>query len=128
MTIHQPFPSVLRRYRHRAGLSQSKLAERADLDHSYVSRLECGARTPSRAVVERLADVLGLSPHERDELLTAAGFTGNQELYHDFTVQRVAHFLSRPDVPAAAADHLRRVIADLIALYETLLTDERTAA
>jgi transcriptional regulator with XRE-family HTH domain len=121
------FPPTLRRYRERVELSQSKLAELAELDHSYVSRLESGTRTPSRKVVEAIAEVLALRPYEQDELLAAAGYRGNQEIFYDFTVQRLAYFLGQPDVPYAVADQLRRVIADLIALCETLLSDMTVA-
>ena len=38
------FGPVLKRFREARRVSQSKLAERAGFDHSYVSRLESGAR------------------------------------------------------------------------------------
>jgi len=65
---------AIRRYRLAAGFSQSKLATKARLDHSYVSRLEHGDRMPSREALGRIADVLGLDAEARDELLLAAGF------------------------------------------------------
>lgn len=72
------FGATLRRYRNGTNgyppLSQSALAERAHLDHSYVSRLETGSREPRRDVVNRLADALRLDPDEREELLLSAGF------------------------------------------------------
>ena len=51
------FGSLLKTLRERHGVSQSKLAERADFDHSYVSRLESGARMPQadRAKASRRA-------------------------------------------------------------------------
>ena len=70
------FGDVLREKRQsRHRISQSKLAELAGFDHSYVSRLETGARNPTREAVEFLADALNLDQRERAELLVAAGFT-----------------------------------------------------
>ena len=42
------FAPLLREYRDRRRLSQSRLAEAAGFDHSYVSRLESGTRMPTR--------------------------------------------------------------------------------
>lgn len=68
------FGATLKRYRETRRVSQSKLAERAGFDHSYVSRLESGARTPTRDAVQQLADALGLERLQQDELLASAGF------------------------------------------------------
>src|SRR3954453_23618842 len=66
------FGQLLKSLRERRGVSQSKLAERAEFDHSYVSRLEGGARMPTRDAVDRLGDAMDLSEGERDMLLAAA--------------------------------------------------------
>lgn len=68
------FGVALKRYREARRVSQSKLAERAGFDHSYVSRLESGARTPTREAVQQLAEALGLERLQQDELLASAGF------------------------------------------------------
>jgi len=68
------FGGMLRTMRERQGVSQSKLAERADFDHSYVSRLESGARMPARDAVDRLGEALTLERAQMDSLLAAAGF------------------------------------------------------
>lgn len=39
-------------------LSQEKLAEKADLNTKYMSRIETGAQFPSFAVIKKLANVL----------------------------------------------------------------------
>jgi transcriptional regulator with XRE-family HTH domain len=70
------FGPLLKGFREARYLSQSKLADRASLCHSYVSRLESGARMPTRESVDRLAAALKLEPEERDRLLNAAGFLG----------------------------------------------------
>ena len=48
----------LRRLRVRCGLSQEALAVDADIDRTYVSRLERGLENPTVAVLERLANAL----------------------------------------------------------------------
>ncbi len=68
------FAATLKAMREQARVSQSKLAERAGFDHSYVSRLESGTRTPTREAVGQLALALGAHPSGQDELLAAAGF------------------------------------------------------
>lgn len=57
------------------GLSQAKLAEKAGFDHSYVSRLESGARMPTRDAVERLAKAINMGQSDTNQLLHAAGFS-----------------------------------------------------
>jgi transcriptional regulator with XRE-family HTH domain len=48
----------LRRLRVRSGLSQEVLAVDAEIDRSYVSRLERGLENPTVAVLDRLAVAL----------------------------------------------------------------------
>lgn len=74
MQANAQFGATLKRYRETRRVSQSKLAERAGFDHSYVSRLESGARTPTRDAVQQLAEALGLERLQQDELLASAGF------------------------------------------------------
>ncbi len=54
----------LRRLRVAKGLSQEALAVDADVDTSYISRMENGLENPSLATVERLASALGVTFHE----------------------------------------------------------------
>ncbi|SPE34022.1 Putative HTH-type transcriptional regulator (modular protein) [Acidobacteriia bacterium SbA2] len=49
------FAGRLRELRNARGLSQNALAERAELDHTYISRLEKGRINPTVVVLERLA-------------------------------------------------------------------------
>ena len=46
------------------GLTQSKLAERAEMTSDEVSRIERGAREPRFLTIERLAAALGVSPSD----------------------------------------------------------------
>jgi transcriptional regulator with XRE-family HTH domain len=67
------FGERLRRFRHRAGLSQEQLAERAGLAVSAVGALEQGLRRrPYPHTVAVLARALGLSPEEHAALMAAA--------------------------------------------------------
>ena len=68
------FGTLLKQLREQHGVSQSKLAERADFDHSYVSRLESGARMPTRDAVDRLGQAMNLEQSQLDALLASAGF------------------------------------------------------
>ena len=67
----QEFGARLRELRRQLGLTQRALAEKLDVDFSYLSKIESGAAPPpSEKVILRLAEVLNA---DRDELLTLAG-------------------------------------------------------
>jgi transcriptional regulator with XRE-family HTH domain len=53
------FGSNLRREREGKKLTQEKLAERADLDPTYISGIERGVRNPSLLSIVRIAKALG---------------------------------------------------------------------
>jgi transcriptional regulator with XRE-family HTH domain len=53
------FGCVVRKSREVQGLSQEALADLAGLHRTYISMIERGTRTPSIAVVEKLARALG---------------------------------------------------------------------
>jgi len=59
--IKERFGQAVRRWRVNSGLSQEKLAERAELHRTYVSDIERGARNPSLESMERLAKGLKVS-------------------------------------------------------------------
>ncbi|MCC6623129.1 MAG: helix-turn-helix transcriptional regulator [Deltaproteobacteria bacterium] len=73
-TVPTPFGHALRRWRTARRMSQLALATRAETPSRHVSFLETGRARPSSAMVLRLADALELPLHERNGLLTAAGF------------------------------------------------------
>ena len=54
------FGRRLRELRRERGLSQSTLAERADITPEHVSRIERGVVSPSLEVMDRLAEALGV--------------------------------------------------------------------
>jgi transcriptional regulator with XRE-family HTH domain len=51
----------VRRQRESRKFTQEKLAEKADLDQTYISGIECGVRNPSLKVIARIAKGLGVS-------------------------------------------------------------------
>jgi CheY-like chemotaxis protein len=54
------FGAAIRSERARLGLSQERLAERADLHRTYITDIERGARNLSLETMHRLADALGV--------------------------------------------------------------------
>lgn len=94
-------------------VSQSKLAEWADFDHSYVSRLESGSRMPTRDAVERLAGALQLSATEEDSLLAAAGFLPRDIaslLSDEPAIGQVLDLLKDDAVPLEYRENMRQVL------------------
>ncbi|HPB90000.1 MAG TPA: helix-turn-helix transcriptional regulator [Rugosibacter sp.] len=59
MTVIQ-FAQVLRQLREERGWSQEQLAERADLNRSYLGEVERGCAVPSLLTVDKLASALGV--------------------------------------------------------------------
>ena len=58
--IRELFAENLKKYRHAAGLSQAKLAEKADSSTYYIGMLETKRNFPSPEMMERLAHALGI--------------------------------------------------------------------
>ncbi len=107
------FGVTLKRFREARRVSQSKLAERAGFDHSYVSRLESGARTPTRDAVEQLANAMDLEQVNRDELLASAGFLPGEVsslLSGEPEITEVLGLLQNSQVPEAYRDSMRQVL------------------
>jgi transcriptional regulator with XRE-family HTH domain len=68
-----PFGVRLRGWRHHRGLSQLSLAAMVGSTARHISFLETGRSRPSRQMVLRLSDVLGVGLRGANELLHAAG-------------------------------------------------------
>ena len=58
------FGEVLKQWRRKAKLSQDALAEKADLERTFISFLERGERQPSLSTIIALASALGIQPEE----------------------------------------------------------------
>lgn len=62
-TLVSPISVTLERARRKAGLTQSQLADRADVRQATISELETGrARRVGLDVLDRLCKVLGVEP------------------------------------------------------------------
>ncbi len=64
MDLRQVFAANLRRLRHAKGLSQEDLAYEADVNRTYVSKIEKGATYVGLEIVGKLAAVLDVEPAE----------------------------------------------------------------
>lgn len=53
---------VLREKREKLGMSQEEVAERADVDRTYVSILERGLKSPTLETLEKVCEALGTLP------------------------------------------------------------------
>jgi transcriptional regulator with XRE-family HTH domain len=64
MDLRQVFAANLRRLRHAKGLSQEGLAYAADVNRTYVSKIEKGATYVGLEIIGKLAAVLEVEPAE----------------------------------------------------------------
>ena len=64
---------ILRTKRQEQNLTQRSLALKANLDYTYVSKIEGGTQNPSVEALARVAEVLGLDSSEINELLAMMG-------------------------------------------------------
>ena len=68
------FAVKLRWWREHKGLSQLDLANRAEISQRHLSFLELGRANPSRRMVLRLAEALGVPLRQHNAMLLAAGY------------------------------------------------------
>ena len=64
MDIRDVFAANLRRLRHEKGLSQEELADRGNVNRTYISKLETAATYAGLEVMAKLARVLKIDPAE----------------------------------------------------------------
>lgn len=62
--LKEAFGSVIRDLRESKGLSQQELADYAEMDRTYLSDLERGLNYPSLNTIYKIAEILGIKPHE----------------------------------------------------------------
>jgi transcriptional regulator with XRE-family HTH domain len=74
-TLPSPtFSDLLRAWRKNRRVSQETLAGSAEISQRHLSFLESGRSSPSRLMVQRLADALDIPLRETNSLLNAAGY------------------------------------------------------
>lgn len=65
------FGQMLRELREKAGLSQRGLGDKVNVDFTYISKIESGAKPPpSKKVITKLATILNI---DEEEMLILAG-------------------------------------------------------
>jgi transcriptional regulator with XRE-family HTH domain len=62
--LRQAFAANLRRLRHPKGISQEGLAYSAEVNRSYLSKLEKGVSYPGLEIIAKLANALGIEAAE----------------------------------------------------------------
>lgn len=62
MDLREIFASNLRRLRHKKGLSQEELAYAADINRTYVSKLEKGVSYAGLEIIGKISSVLDIEP------------------------------------------------------------------
>jgi transcriptional regulator with XRE-family HTH domain len=64
MDLRQIFAANLRRLRHERGISQENLAYEADVNRTYISKLEKGVSFAGLEIIGKFAAVLQVEPAE----------------------------------------------------------------
>jgi transcriptional regulator with XRE-family HTH domain len=82
--LAQSIGDLLRQWRKLRLLSQLELAAQAEISARHLSFIENGRSAPSRDIVLRLAEALGLELRERNQLLLAAGYA---PAYHQTSLE-----------------------------------------
>ena len=62
LMVEEHFGTILRQFRKDKSLSQTKLANLAELDRTYISLLERGLRVPSLSVLFKISKALDVLP------------------------------------------------------------------
>jgi transcriptional regulator with XRE-family HTH domain len=92
------FRKLLREARKRAGLSQPKLAKKVAVDKSYISKLETGVfPPPSRDVVLKLVDALGINEKVRRLVFLLAAYVAGEEDVQGFKLVKVEEDDAEPE-------------------------------
>lgn len=123
------FATLLKQYRAVSGLSQSKLSLKADLDHSYISRLESDARRPTRNAVNSISKALNLSQEHHEALIHAAGFVdpNDAQALADLDVRDLATLFIDQTIPESYRDMVRSNVRGLIESAKLIRREWRAA-
>jgi transcriptional regulator with XRE-family HTH domain len=64
MDLRQVLAANLRHRRHEKGLSQEELADLADINRTYISKLETSSSWAGLEIIGKLSKILGCTPAE----------------------------------------------------------------
>lgn len=123
------FAELLQKLRLRAGLSQNALAKKAEVDPSYINRIERGERQPpSLSVIHDIARALELDEFSTSQLLLSAGYapatTANPHLVAHPRLQLLGDFLSDGSISPEDRDLIERDL-DLLEEHIRLIRKRR---
>ena len=62
--VREIFAENLKKIRRKSGISQEKLAEKAEVSTHYISMIEMARNFPKSEIIERLANALGIEVYE----------------------------------------------------------------
>jgi transcriptional regulator with XRE-family HTH domain len=100
--VPRPVGELLRDWRQRRRMSQLELAGAAEVSTRHLSYVETGRALPSREMLMRLSERLGVPLRERNALLLAAGFA---PLYRERPLQDPALASARAAVALVLEGH-----------------------
>jgi len=106
--IREILAANIKEIRRKKGLTQEKLAEKANMSLNYLAILELARKFPSGEMLERLAEVLEIEPHEF--FLVAS--TPQDEL------EKLRQEI-KDDINNAFGERLEKIIANLMQQYKT---------
>jgi transcriptional regulator with XRE-family HTH domain len=64
MSLRDILASNLKKYRRISGVSQAKLAEKADITTQYIAMIEVSRKFPSPEMLDRIAGALGIEAYQ----------------------------------------------------------------
>lgn len=113
---HVLFGRALSGVRRDHDLSQSALARALGVNHSYISRLEAGQRSPSLDLINRIEAALNLNDEESRLIRRAAGYlrTAESLVLADPLMMALARALNDTSIPEATREAFRAQIAAMI--------------
>ena len=101
--IKEVLAANIKENRRKKGLTQEKLAELANMSLNYLAILELARKFPSGEMLERLAEVLEINPHE---LFNAAPSPQNE-------LEKLRHEIKN-DITNAFEERVEQAINDVI--------------
>jgi transcriptional regulator with XRE-family HTH domain len=118
------FGERLRHWRRRRQWSQQALADHAELSARHLSFLETGRAQPSREMVLRLSDRLGVPFRERNPLLEAAGYA---PMYRSSAIDEPGMAVARRSLDIVLRSHLPNPALAFDRRYDVIAANDAVA-